>query len=75
MAAALTEGGEERPCGWLKDRFGVSWQVVPAGLDDLTLEPSEAGQRAMACMLSQQKLDIHAIRAAYEGREVPTMSS
>ena len=68
-------GGEPSECGWLKDRFGVSWQVVPAGVDDLTLEPSEAGQRAMACMLSQQKLDIHAIRAAYEGREVPTMSS
>lgn len=65
--ALLADGGEPSQCGWLRDRFGVAWQVVPAGLDDLVFAPSEAGQRAMETMMGQVKLDIGAIRAAYDG--------
>lgn len=65
--ALLADGGEPSQCGWLRDRFGVSWQVVPKGLDDLVFAPGEAGQRAMAAMLRQGKLDIAEIRAAHDG--------
>jgi predicted 3-demethylubiquinone-9 3-methyltransferase (glyoxalase superfamily) len=61
----LTEGGEESQCGWLKDRFGLSWQVVPTDLEKLLTDP-DAGrsQRAMKAMLGMQKIDLAAIRAA-----------
>lgn len=64
---ALTDGGEPGPCGWLKDKYGLSWQVVPAGLPELLSDP-DAGkaQRAMQAMLSMSKLDINAMRAAAE---------
>ena len=65
--ALLADGGTPSQCGWLRDRFGVAWQVVPAGLDELVFAPGEAGERAMACMLGQGKLDIGAIRAAHGG--------
>lgn len=65
--ALLADGGQPSQCGWLRDRFGVSWQVVPAGLDDLVFAPGEAGARAMACMMGQVKLDIGEIRAAHDG--------
>jgi predicted 3-demethylubiquinone-9 3-methyltransferase (glyoxalase superfamily) len=61
----LSEGGEESQCGWLKDRYGLSWQVVPAGLGELLTDPDpERGQRAMKAMLGMQKLDLAALRAA-----------
>ena len=61
----LSEGGSEGPCGWLKDRFGVSWQVIPAALTELLSDPDPArAQRAMACMLTMGKIDIAALRAA-----------
>jgi predicted 3-demethylubiquinone-9 3-methyltransferase (glyoxalase superfamily) len=68
---ALVEGGGEHgPCGWLKDRFGLSWQVVPRQLGDYIGGPDSAGAaRAMAAMLRMQKIDIAALRAAYEGDE------
>jgi len=64
----LTEGGEEGPCGWLKDRFGLSWQVVPKGLSELFAEgdPERSG-RAMQAMRQMKKLDIHALRSAAGG--------
>ena len=70
--ALLADGGQPSQCGWLRDRFGVSWQVVPKGLDELVFAPGEAGQRAMAAMMRQVKLDIGAIRAAYDGAAVPS---
>jgi len=62
---ALTDGGEQGPCGWVKDRFGLSWQVVPARLIELIGDPDAArGQRAMAAMLEMRKIDIAAVEAA-----------
>ena len=61
----LTEGGEEGPCGWLKDRFGLSWQVVPVGMEKLLADPDTArGQRAMQAMLDMRKIDVAALYAA-----------
>lgn len=64
----LTEGGQESDCGWLKDKYGLSWQVVPTGMFELLsdLDPVKA-QRAMKAMLSMQKLDIAALRRAHAG--------
>ena len=63
--AALTDGGEEGRCGWLKDRYGLSWQVIPAGMGEVLGDPDpERGQRAMQAMLAMNKLDIVALRAA-----------
>jgi len=61
----LSEGGEEGPCGWLKDKFGLSWQIIPTELPKLLSDPDPGrAQRAMQCMLQQNKLDIEAIRKA-----------
>jgi predicted 3-demethylubiquinone-9 3-methyltransferase (glyoxalase superfamily) len=61
----LTDGGGESQCGWLKDRYGLSWQVIPAALGELIGDPDpERSQRAMKAMLGQRKIDIAAIRAA-----------
>ncbi|MVO88091.1 VOC family protein [Streptomyces sp. p1417] len=59
------DGGQESQCGWLKDRFGLSWQVVPAELGRLMADPDPArAQRAMAAMLKMQKIDVAALREA-----------
>jgi predicted 3-demethylubiquinone-9 3-methyltransferase (glyoxalase superfamily) len=61
----LTDGGEEGPCGWLKDRFGLSWQVVPVQLDVLLADPDPArSQAAMQAMLKMSKLDIAELQRA-----------
>jgi predicted 3-demethylubiquinone-9 3-methyltransferase (glyoxalase superfamily) len=63
--ALTADGGEAGPCGWCKDRWGLSWQVVPEALEELTKDPDpERAQRAMKAMLSMGKLDIAALRAA-----------
>jgi predicted 3-demethylubiquinone-9 3-methyltransferase (glyoxalase superfamily) len=64
----LTEGGQEGPCGWLKDRYGLSWQVVPTGMDELFADPDPTrAERAMRAMFGMKKLDIAALRAAADG--------
>jgi predicted 3-demethylubiquinone-9 3-methyltransferase (glyoxalase superfamily) len=56
---ALSEGGEEGPCGWLKDKFGLSWQIVPTALPRLLSDPDkEKAQRVMAAMLRMKKIEI-----------------
>lgn len=64
----LTDGGQESQCGWLKDRFGLSWQVVPAGWEALMNDPdTDRVARATTALLSMQKLDIAALQAAADG--------
>lgn len=67
--AKLTDGGEEGPCGWLKGRYGVSWQVgQPGGMWTLLNDPDkQRGQRAMQAMFGMKKLDIAALFAAADG--------
>ncbi len=68
----LTDGGEEGPCGWLKDRFGLSWQVTPAGMEEVFADPDPAkAQRAMQAMLGMRKLDLAALQAAAGGVPAP----
>jgi len=63
----LSEGGEQGPCGWLKDRFGLSWQVVPTGMEELFSDPDpERAQRAVAAMLKMSKIDIQKLKQAYD---------
>ena len=61
----LSEGGQEGPCGWLKDKFGLSWQVIPAVLDELIRDPDpERSQRAMKAMLGMGKIDVAELERA-----------
>ncbi|HXU94549.1 MAG TPA: VOC family protein [Gallionella sp.] len=67
---SLSEGGDEQAqqCGWLKDRYGVSWQVVPIALGEMLTDPDQdKSQRAMTAMLQMKKLDIERLRQAYAG--------
>ncbi|HKV31243.1 MAG TPA: VOC family protein [Candidatus Dormibacteraeota bacterium] len=62
----LTEGGEEGPCGWLKDRFGVSWQVVPSALGQMMGDPKSGNPaKVMEALLKMRKLDIATLQKAY----------
>lgn len=64
----LSDGGKEGRCGWLKDRYGLSWQVVPSGMDELFADPHpERAQRAMKAMFGMSKLDIVKLRRAADG--------
>ena len=61
----LSEGGEEDPCGWLKDRYGVSWQIIPTALPELLSDPDrEKSQRVMAAMLTMGKIEIDELERA-----------
>jgi predicted 3-demethylubiquinone-9 3-methyltransferase (glyoxalase superfamily) len=65
---ALSEDGEEGPCGWLKDKYGVSWQIVPRVLTDLISDPDqEKAQRVMAAMLQMKKIEIAELEKAAAG--------
>jgi predicted 3-demethylubiquinone-9 3-methyltransferase (glyoxalase superfamily) len=64
----LSDGGSEGQCGWLKDSFGLSWQVVPTGMQELFTDPDpERAQRAMQAMLGMTKIDVAELRAAADG--------
>ena len=64
----LSEGGEEGPCGWLKDKFGLSWQIVPNALVELLGDPDrEKSQRVMQAMLQMKKIDVAALQKAAAG--------
>ena len=64
---SLAEGGERQPCGWVLDRFGVSWQIVPTALGELMGDPNpRKAQNVMQAMLQMDKLDIAALQAAHD---------
>jgi predicted 3-demethylubiquinone-9 3-methyltransferase (glyoxalase superfamily) len=64
----LTAGGEESQCGWLKDKFGLSWQIIPNALGELLRDPDrERAGRVMQAMLQMRKIDVAALRRAYDG--------
>jgi predicted 3-demethylubiquinone-9 3-methyltransferase (glyoxalase superfamily) len=66
--AKLGEGGEEGPCGWLKDRYGLSWQIIPTRLTELLQDDdAEKANRVMQAMLQMGKIDIGDLEKAYEG--------
>ena len=70
-SALTADGGEEGPCGWLKDRFGVSWQVVPVQLGQMLSDPKSGDSQAcMNAMLKMKKLDIAELERAYRGSRV-----
>ncbi len=63
----LTEGGEESMCGWLKDKYGLSWQIVPNALGEMLSDPDpEKSGRVMQAMLQMKKIDIQGLRKAYD---------
>jgi predicted 3-demethylubiquinone-9 3-methyltransferase (glyoxalase superfamily) len=63
--ALTADGGQEGPCGWCKDKFGVSWQIIPTALPQLLQDPDpEKSKKAMEAMLQMKKIDIEAIRTA-----------
>lgn len=65
--AKLTEDGEEVQCGWLKDKYGLSWQIVPAGLGEMLSGPDvKKSARAMQAMLAMKKIDLAKIKQAYD---------
>jgi predicted 3-demethylubiquinone-9 3-methyltransferase (glyoxalase superfamily) len=64
----LSAGGEEGPCGWLKDRYGLSWQIIPSRLTELLADPDpETSQRVMAAMLQMKKIEIAQLEEAAAG--------
>ena len=68
--AILDHGGTEVQCGWITDRYGLSWQIVPRRLSELMFDAdAAASQRVYAAMLKMVKLDVAALEAAYEGKE------
>ena len=63
----LSDGGQEQMCGWLKDRYGLSWQIVPAVLSTFMSDPDrKKGERVMQALLKMKKLDIESLRQAYQ---------
>ena len=65
----LSEGGAKGQCGWLKDKFGLSWQIVPTALGELMSDPDpEKSKRVMTAMLQMKKLDISGLKRAYDQR-------
>ena len=66
--ALSSNGGEESVCGWLKDRYGVSWQITPAGMDEMLSSSNQEGaKRAMEAMLGMKKIDLAELQRAFDG--------
>lgn len=66
--ALIADGGEESMCGWLKDKFGVSWQIIPKQLNEVLADPdTERAKRAMQAMLKMRKIDVAALQKAADG--------
>jgi predicted 3-demethylubiquinone-9 3-methyltransferase (glyoxalase superfamily) len=66
----LSEGGEKQPCGWLKDEFGVSWQIVPTVLGEMMSDPKSGNSgKVMEALLQMSKIDIKRLQQAYAGRK------
>jgi len=66
----FTDGGEEQACGWLKDKYGLTWQIIPTGLLEMLSSPDiSRSQRATQAMLTMKKIDLTKIKQAYEGTE------
>ena len=64
----LRDGGEEGPCGWLKDRYGLSWQINPTVLGEMLSDPDpKRSKRVMEAMLKMKKIDIAGLQKAYQG--------
>ncbi len=69
----LSAGGEEQECGWLKDRYGVSWQIVPAALGEMVTDSDPAkSERVMAALMQMKKLDLEELKKAYEQQHPDT---
>jgi predicted 3-demethylubiquinone-9 3-methyltransferase (glyoxalase superfamily) len=67
-SAMTADGGEESMCGWLKDKYGLSWQIVPKALNELMSDPNrEKADRVMQAMLQMQKIDVAKLQEAYAG--------
>jgi predicted 3-demethylubiquinone-9 3-methyltransferase (glyoxalase superfamily) len=67
----LEQGGEGGQCGWLEDRYGLPWQVVPTGMEELLADPDKGRvERAMKAMLRMRKIDLAALRGAADGAPV-----
>ena len=67
---ALSKGGQEGPCGWLKDKYGLSWQVVPAAIPQMMADAdAEKSARVMNAFMKMKKLDLAAIERAYAGQQ------
>ncbi len=65
----LSEGGEQGSCGWVKDRFGLSWQIVPSVMNEMMRDPdSEKSERVVKATMQMKRLDIAALRRAYDGK-------
>jgi predicted 3-demethylubiquinone-9 3-methyltransferase (glyoxalase superfamily) len=65
----LSAGGEKLPCGWLKDRYGLSWQIIPTALSEMLRDPDpEKSKRVMQAMMQMTKIDIAGLQRAYAGR-------
>jgi predicted 3-demethylubiquinone-9 3-methyltransferase (glyoxalase superfamily) len=65
----LSAGGQEVQCGWLKDRYGLSWQIVPRILSELMRKDPQTSNRVMKALMQMKKLDIARLQAAYDGKE------
>jgi predicted 3-demethylubiquinone-9 3-methyltransferase (glyoxalase superfamily) len=69
LCTKLAAGGEQGPCGWLKDRYGLSWQIVPAALSKMMQDKDpEKTDRVMNALLQMHKLDLAALKQAYRGK-------